>query len=622
MPAPRKTAAKVAKAAPAAPRKRAARKTPAAPVRVDPVTDYARAVVAGTILAGPNVRDECKRHLADLEAGPLRGLTWDLEAADRALEFFRVCLTVEVRGETVPFVLLDWQAFIVGSLFGWKGRDGFRRFREAYIETGKGSGKSPLAAGVGLYMLLADNEPRAEVYAAASKRDQAAVLFRDAVAMWRRMPAKLRDRVTPAGGAGMEWNLAVAASQSFFRMIASEGGQSGPRPHGALLDEIHEHESDAMVKLMRAGTKGRRQALMFMITNSGAGRAGVCWEYHEYAGKVSRGDVTDDSFFSFVCALDIGDKPLTDESCWAKANPSIGQTFQPSYLRELVNKARGMPSSESVVLRLNFCVWTDAESPWIDRDLWDGCQSDAVDLEALRPYPCFLGVDLSSKRDLTAVSAVWVLPDGSGVAVTWYWSPGDTLAERARLDSAAYPLWKEQGHLFAPPGRVVDKKAVALFIQGLCQRYDVRAMAYDQALADDFMTDCDELGFDVWIDDRKRDESGEPIGPDGAGLRMVRHGQGFAGYQSDHVLWMPRSISGLEDAIIAGRLTIQANPVTRSCSASAVLLSDASGNRKWDKRKSTGRIDGMLSLTMAHGAAQSGTPPRRGSIWSRDDLWQ
>jgi hypothetical protein len=147
-------------------------------------------------------------------------------------------------------------------------------------------------------------------------------------------------------------------------------------------------------------------------------------------------------------------------------------------------------------------------------------------------------------------------------------------------------------------------------------------MAYDQALADDFMTDCDELGFDVWIDDRKRDESGEPIGPDGAGLRMVRHGQGFAGYQSDHVLWMPRSISGLEDAIIAGRLTIQANPVTRSCSASAVLLSDASGNRKWDKRKSTGRIDGMLSLTMAHGAAQSGTPPRRGSIWSRDDLWQ
>lgn len=573
-------------------------------------------------MAGPHVRDECARHLRDLTEGPARGLTWDLEAARRAIEFFPVCLTVEVSGETVPFVLLDWQAFIVGRLFGWKNPDGFRRFREAYIETGKGSGKSPLAAGIALYMLLADKEPRAEIYAAASKRDQAAVMFRDAVAMWRRMPPKLRARLTPSGGMGMEWNLADHTTASFFRVIASEGGQSGPRPHGGFLDELHEHPDAIMVNLMRAGTKGRRQALIFMITNSGAGREGVCWDYHQYAVKVASGEMIADAFFSYVCALDSDDDPIEDETCWPKANPSLGHTFQLSYLRDLVQKTRGMPSAEAVVRRLNFCQWTDAESPWVDRDLWDACESTDVDLESLRGLPCFLGLDLSAKRDLTACAACWAHPDGRLTLWVWFWSPGDTLAERAALDSAAYDLWRDQGFLFAPPGRVVNKAAVAVFLRDvLLPRHNVVTLAYDQAMADDFLQACDEVGLGVWIDDRRRDDAGQPVGQDGVGLRMQRHGQGYAGYASPHILWMPRSVDAIEEAVINGRVTIAKNPVLRANSANAVLVADPSGNRKWDKRKSTGRIDGIVAAAMAIGAAKVGAPPRRPSIWSREDLW-
>ncbi|EPW9636432.1 terminase large subunit domain-containing protein, partial [Yersinia enterocolitica] len=265
---------------------------------VDPATQYAMDVTAGTILAGPDIRHSCARHLRDLEFGPARGLVWDVESASRAIDFFAKILKLNGgEHEGKPFILLSWQCFVVGSIFGWKSSDGTRRFRMVYVESGKGSGKSPLAGGVGLYCMVADKEPRAEVYAAATKKDQAMILFRDAVAMVKQSPA-LSQRIEPSGGAGKEWNLAFLQNGSFFRPISSDDGQSGPRPHCALIDEVHEHKNNTVVEMMRAGTKGRRQALIFLITNSGHDKTSVCYDYHEYGRKVANGDLEDDSFFS------------------------------------------------------------------------------------------------------------------------------------------------------------------------------------------------------------------------------------------------------------------------------------------------------------------------------------
>ena len=579
----------------------------------DPVTRYAAQVVEGSIMAGPHVRGACKRHLRDLAAGSKRGLWFDPEAVERVISFHREVLRLNGgEHEGQPFELLPWQVFINGSLFGWKGADGFRRFRMSYVETAKGSGKSPLSAGIGLYCLGADNEPRAEVYAAASKRDQALILFRDAVAMVRQSPA-LMQRFDFSGGVGREYNIAFPAKGAFFRAIASDDGQSGPRPACALLDEVHEHPNQNMVEMLRAGTKGRRQALIFMITNSGHDKTGVCWKYHEYARKICEDSLQDDSFFAYVCALDEGDDPFKSEACWPKANPSLGQTFQPKYLREQVTAALGMPSKEAVVRRLNFCQWTDAESPWIDRDLWDAAETD-FEPANLAGLPCYLGLDLSQKRDLTALSAVWDHGDGSLSLASWFWTPGDPLDEAARRDSVPYPAWRDAGHLFAPAGRIIDKEHVALFVQQMTRTQNVIALAYDNAQMEDFLAACDEIGLDAWIDTGKPDAAG-------AGLRLVRHGQGFAGYQSDSVLWMPRSVNEIEDRIVKGRLRIRKNPVLRWNSASAVLQTDPQGNRKWDKRKSTGRIDGMVSSTMAVGVAtiQIAAPPV--SIWDRPEMW-
>ena len=198
----------------------------------DRTTAYALAVRDDEVVAGPHVRDACARHLQDIKEGPARGLTWDVAAADWVMQYFSTVLCMNGgEHEGKPFDLHESQAFIVGSLFGWKRADGTRRFRNAFVETGKGNGKTPLAAGIGHYMTGADGESRAETYAAATDKDQASILFRDAVAMARQSPA-LTKRVTYSGGVGKEWNIAYLDSGSFFRPITSESsgrGKSGRR---------------------------------------------------------------------------------------------------------------------------------------------------------------------------------------------------------------------------------------------------------------------------------------------------------------------------------------------------------------------------------------------------------
>ena len=423
----------------------------------DRATAYARSVVEGESPAGPLVLGACRRHLDDMERAVERGLYFDVDEANRALRFFETVLKLNGGDfEGAPFNLLPWQAFIVASLYGWKGEDGYRRFRVAYVETGKGSGKSPLAAGIGMYGLVADNEPRAEIFAAASKRDQAMVLFRDAVAMFQQSPA-LSKRLKPSGTGQNIWNLAYLEKGSFFRPISADDGASGLRPHIALLDEIHEHKSSKIVEFMRAGTKGRRQAIIFMITNSGSDRTSICWDYHEYARQVSEGGIEDDSFFSYVCSLDEGDDPFKDEECWAKVNPSLGVTIPKKYLEEQVREARGMPSKEATVRRLNFCQWVDAFNPWISYDLWvDAKDESEWKLEGRR---CWGGLDLASTQDLTAFALVFEPTelDPFWRLKVWFWLPNDPLAEKAEQDRVPYLAWRDKGYLNTTTGREIGR---------------------------------------------------------------------------------------------------------------------------------------------------------------------
>lgn len=576
----------------ASPRKKPATRLPN--FSDDPCSAYARDVVKGKVVAGPHVRDACARHLDDLKDGPRRGLMWDKEAAAR---FYRYCQHVlRLNGgefEGRPFMLHPSQQFIGGSLFGWKNAlTGYRRFRVCFIEQGKGNGKSPLAAAVGLYGMTADEEPRAEIYAAATKRDQAMILFRDAVAMVDQSP-DLNARLQRTGRNPV-WNLAHLASGSFFRPISSDSAQSGPRPHVALLDEVHEHKGPMMVEMMRAGTKGRRQALIFMITNSGSDKNSVCWSYHQYACHVASGVIKDDTFFGYVCALDLEDDPFKDKKCWVKANPLLGVTIPYTYIEEQVREAKGMPSKEATVRRLSFCQWTDAVSPWIGPHVWMRARDPDVSYDSplLLNRKAFGGLDLSSTTDLTSFCLLFApsKADPQWRQLNWFWLPEEALGDKERQDRVPYFEWRTAGWLTTTPGKAVNKRVVLAKVVELTSRFNVVDIGFDRWRIEDFKSLCEE---------------------EGAVLKLEKHGQGYKD--------MSPSVDEYERLLISEDLRHDGNPVLTWNAASAVLDTDPAGNRKPTKSRATGRIDGIVAAVMATGRALAGMAKKPKSFWETSD---
>jgi phage terminase large subunit-like protein len=570
---------------------------------LDPATAYAVAVLRGDEVAGPHVRAACSRHMKDLEHGHARGLKFDTEAADRVYRYFRTVLRLsEGQFEGIPFELHPSQAFIVGSLFGWKWPDGTRRFRRAYVEQGKGNGKSPLAAGIGLYGMSADDEPGAEIYAAAARKEQAQVLYRDAVKMAQKSRA-LASKIKFSGQSPV-WNMAMLGkpqSGSFFRCVSREAGRSGsgPRPHFALCDEVHEHPDRHVMELLERGFKFRRQPLLLMTTNSGTDRKSVCWEEHEHAVRVAHGDAEDDTTFAYVCSLDEKDDPLNDPSCWRKANPLLGSILTEDYLQGVVNQARAMPGKLNGVLRLHFCCWTDAETAWIGREAWEACEDPNLELEDFAGKRVFAGLDLGSTKDLSAKALVFddgKTDDGKPrfAAFVHGYTPKDTLIERARLDKAPYDVWAKQGHLTATPGSVVRYDHIADDLVDDANNYDLQAVAYDRHLIKHFE---------------------EAVNETGSTLPLIEHGQGLGqrkGCPPDckerhkhepAPLWMPQSVTELETLILEGRIRFAVNPALRSAVASARFWQSPAGLRRFEKNKPGGRIDMCIALTMAVGAA-------------------
>ncbi len=566
----------------------------------DRATRYALDVTASKIIAGSHVRDACRRHLDDLQHGAGRGLHWDVKAAQEAIAFFEEVLCLNGGDfEGKKFILLPWQCFIVGSLFGWK-KGSYRRFRVAYIETAKGSGKSPLCAGIGMKGLVADQEQRAEIYCAATHKDQAKVLFNDALAMYDQSPL-LRDKLLPSGTGQNRWNLAYPAKSSFMRVISSENkGKSGPRPHMGLLDEIHEHPNGDVIEMIRAGFKFRKQPLNVMITNSGHDKTSVCWEYHEMGAKIAAQTLENDEFFAFICALDEedmkDDRFLTDESCWVKANPSLDA---PSplpgfdYIRGQVREAQGMPSKEAVVKRLNFCVWTESSSPWISYDVWKQCEGEPVDKSLLIGRRCWGGLDLSSTQDLTALALMFepIEDDPVWRLVVKFWLPGDGLKQKADHDRVPYLAWRDAGYLKTQPGRAIDKLAILIEIAGYSEKYDLQCVAYDRWRIEDLMMLASREGIDMSVYN--------PQQP-GPGIQMVPFGQGFKE--------MSPALDKFETMLLNADIRHDGNPVLTWCAANAVTTQDPAGNKKVAKDKATGRVDGIVAAIQATGVSSSEGP--------------
>ncbi len=529
-------------------------------------------------------------------------MIWDLPAALRAINFFPDVLRLS-QGEFdgSQFNLEPAQKFIVGSIFGWKKKNGFRRFRRAYVEIAKGSGKTPMAAGIGMYCLVADGEHGAQVFAAASMKSQAMYVFQAAVSMWRQSQA-LTSRLTPSGGNPV-WNLADLKTGSYFKPISLEEGiRSGSMPSCALCDELHEHRNGTVIELLERGFKSRRQPLIVMITNSGSDRNSVCWKEHVHAVRCAAGtqdvgpnasdaafigDVIDDSTFSFVCGLDEGDDPLNDQTCWIKANPMLGVTFPVEEMRRAIHQAKALPGNLNNILRLHLCVWTDSETAWMSRETLESVLTTFDPLEH-SGEDIFIGLDLSATQDMTVAGfCVRTGDDAEGLPTydAWIeaWTPKDTLAERALRDEAHYELWERDGFLNAVQGKAVRFDFVAARIAEYSGIFNIQALVYDvYGFKRFFEPELDVLGLTI------------PI---------LEHPQGGKKKGAESGLWMPGSKMMLEILILGRRIRLLINPVLISAMMSAATEHDPFGNFWFSKRRAVNRIDALVALAMAVGAA-------------------
>jgi len=594
----------------------------------DRATQYARDVLAGKFVAGPHVRNACRRHLDDLERGHERGLRYSVEKADRVIRFYEQKLRLNGgQFEGKPFLLHPSQAFKLGNIFGWQRADGTRRFRRAYIEEGKGNGKSPFAGGIGLYGMMADDEPGAEIYAVAAHRDQAKILFNDAVSMMEQSP-DLSSRITPSGGPGRVYNMAWLPKGSFFRPLSKSAGKSGSglRPHIGLADELHEHPNRDAVEMIERGFKFRRQPLLLMITNSGTDRQSICFEEHEHAVKVAAGTLTpgdtfayvgepiDDTTFSFICSLDPGDDPLEDPTCWAKANPLLGTILTEEYLAGVVAQAKALPGKLNNILRLHFCVWTEADTAWMSREVLEPCLAD-FDPSIHHGKRIAQGLDLSQSRDITAKASVVetgsvpveVEVDGQRVTVNkptydaWIeaWTPGDTIKARSDRDKAPYEVWARDGYLNAPKGQSIRFDHVAQSLADDARDFDIGMVGYDRYAFRRFEEEVHQLG--LAINFVEHPQGGTKKGKPTAEMKEAAEDEG----REPEGLWMPGSLRALEEAMLERRIRFKRNPVFISAVMSAVTDEDRWENRWLAKERAANKIDAAVAMAMALGVAMA-----------------
>lgn len=580
----------------------------------DQTTQYARDVISGKIVAGQFVRAACQRHLDDLKSGPERGLRWDVEQAERAIRFFPAVLSItEGAKEGEPFNLLPWHLFTVGSIFGWRTSEGFNRFRFVWLETGKGQAKSPLMAAVGIYLAGFYGKKRAEVYCIGETKDTARVMFRDAVAMLRApIPGKngltlADERFVIRGTGDLAYKVEDPVSGSFMLPIANGDAVSGPKPILVAGDEIHEMKTNKAIEMWRAAvTKKHGDSILMLGTNTPSADQLVGTDYSEFCQGVVSGDYEDDSVFAYIARVDDDDDPLEDEDCWIKALPALGLTYPVENVRKLVVTAKQQISTQLTTKRLYFGIPIGSAGFWTSETAWSEAQGE-VDEAAMAGRRAHLALDLSEKNDLTALSVAW---EGPVLDVkTFYWTREFEIEDRSTADQLRYREMEAEGFIEITPGRVIDYAFVAARIIDLCARFDVAQMAIDSAHIEKLCEKFADVGFPHYIyegDDKP-----------GTGLKVVRHSQGTHVSFDGRRLCMPTSITQLEDHMLSKTVRVDRNKVTSYCARNAIIREDPYGNRMFDKSKSRGRIDGVVTLAMAVGSATAAMKEAKGSYLSR-----
>jgi phage terminase large subunit-like protein len=549
----------------------------------DPVTGYARAVLAGHIITGRLVRLACQRHINDLETGASRGLRFDSAEAQAAIDFWELCPHLKgreaKRGETLR--LEPWQKFVIGSVYGWKRADGTRRFRVAWVEMARKNGKSTLLYPAGLHGLSLDGEEGAEVYSIATKRDQAKLVFD---------LAKRAVTRTPDLAAMIQvFAFSLVCEDSFgkFEAVSSDADTlDGLNPHVALCDEIHKWKGRALWDVIETGMGARDQPLLWAITTAGEeSDAHVYGQEHNHGVQVLEGVVEDDARFCFIAALDPGDE-WTDPANFVKANPNLGVSVFADEIGEQVRKAKRMPAAANAVKRLRLGIRTQDDDAWIPLSLWDAGKDTARTWDTLKGFPCWGGLDLANSSDFAALALLFPLtedgepaPDPQRPALWHYlfrlWMPTEGRDHRSsKLREIAAP-WVADGWVDATEGDTIDGDRIEAAVIEAAGQFQVLGLAYDPYNAGTMAGHLQYEGVPVHQFPQRMTTFAEPT-------RLF------------------------EDDLRAGHMRHDGNPAVRWMANNVVLVENAANHRMPSRKKSKWKIDGIVAAVMARGRAAAG----------------
>jgi len=484
-----------------------------------------------------------------------------------------------------PFNLRPWQVRILKKLFK-KRRDGLRQYRTCLLMLPRKNGKSELAAAIALYGLLADGEAGAEVYSAAADKDQAGIVFGVAAQMIRNDPVLSQSCYIVDSQKRIEHQ----SSASFYRAISAEAySKHGYNSAIVVYDELHAAGSDRrLYDVLSTSMGGRTQPLFLVISTAGFDKHSILWELYTHAKKVQENPALDPSFLPILYEAP-PDADWTSEKVWKKANPALGDFRSLEDIQIAAKRAKEIPAQENNFRRLFLNQWTEQDTRWLSLAAWDACKSE-IDWETFTGKRCYLGLDLSRTTDLTAVVAVFPDAMGPGFAVLpHFFVPADRIPERVTRDRVPYDEWARRGSLTACPGPAVNQQQVRQYVNELCERFDVRMVAYDPYNAVELIRQLEQ-------------EDAVPC----VKVRQVKAA-------------LSSPSKALEHAVLTGTLRHDGHPVLRWNVGNVAIEIDAAGNIQPSKAKSTERIDGISALVTALDAMERNdhtpTPSYSLEVW-------
>ncbi|MGY3527706.1 terminase large subunit [Bradyrhizobium sp. USDA 4452] len=521
---------------------------------------------------------------------------FDERAANAAVRFFtdHLCFT---EGEWAgrPFALEDWQANdIIRPLFGWKRADGTRRYRRCYVWIPRKNGKTELAAGIALLLLVGDAEQGGQVFSIASEKDQARLVFDKATAMVGKSPTLTAELVC------LKPSIYCPSLNASFKPLSGKpSGKHGLSASGLIGDEIHEWASGELYGFIHDSEAARRQPLEFLISTAGK-KGGYGEEVWDECQKILDGTIDDPETLVVVYAAGVDDD-WTKPETWAKANPNLGVSKKLDTLAADARRAQQLPRLENDFKRYHLNLWTEQSVRWLPIDGiddegkrfgWDHCIGPVLWREMddrLAGKMCFGGLDLSSTIDLAALAWWFPVQDGVDVPAVLmrFFKPADLVKSHAKRDKLPYDRWVKEEAIFATPGNVIDYGFIRQRIYKDAERFRVAHVGNHKREAG-----TGGIAIDRW------NATDTAVQLEQEGLPVVLMGQGFASLSAPS--------KELERLVMCNGFHHGGHPVLRRHAQVVAVETDPADNIKPAKNKSTERIDGIAALVNALAIAAKG----------------